>query len=85
MIIGDRLRALREEMKLSQTRPPHPPRDIEKRNGFLRCYIIAVENGHIRSRIETRRNGWRLEVPLYQLLTTARNSSKGRICSEEVI
>ena len=39
MIIGDRLRALREEKKLSQG-------EIEKRTGLLRCYISRVENGH---------------------------------------
>ena len=39
MIIGDRLRALREEKKLSQG-------DIEKRAGLLRCYTSRVENGH---------------------------------------
>ncbi len=38
MIIADRLRALREEKKLSQG-------DIEKRSGLLRCYISRVENG----------------------------------------
>jgi hypothetical protein len=32
MIIGDRLRQLREEKKLSQG-------DIEKKTGLLRCYI----------------------------------------------
>src|SRR5689334_7158575 len=37
MIIGDRLRDLREGMKLSQG-------DIEKRTGLLRCYISRVEN-----------------------------------------
>jgi len=39
MIIGDRLRALREEKKFSQG-------DIEKKTGLLRCYISRVENGH---------------------------------------
>jgi transcriptional regulator with XRE-family HTH domain len=39
MIIGDHLRALREEKKLSQG-------DIEKRTDLLRCYISRVENGH---------------------------------------
>ena len=39
MIIGDRLRALREEKQLSQG-------DIEKRTGLLRCYVSRVENGH---------------------------------------
>jgi hypothetical protein len=38
MIIGDRLRALREEKKLSRG-------DIEKRTGLLRCYISAWKMG----------------------------------------
>jgi transcriptional regulator with XRE-family HTH domain len=38
MIIGDRLRQVREEKKLSQG-------DIEKRTGLLRCYVSRVENG----------------------------------------
>jgi transcriptional regulator with XRE-family HTH domain len=61
MIIGDRLRALREEKKLSQG-------DIEKRTGLLRCYISRVENGHTVPAIETLENLARaFEVPLYQL------------------
>src|ERR1700694_2103418 len=61
MIIGDRLRALREEKKLSQG-------DIEKRTGLLRCYISRVENGHTVPSIETIEKLARaLEVPLYQL------------------
>ena len=39
MIIGDRLRFLREERNLSQGK-------IEKRTGLMRCYISRVENGH---------------------------------------
>ena len=46
MHIADRLRALREEKKLSQG-------DIEKRTGLLRCYISRVENGHTVPAIET--------------------------------
>ena len=46
MIIGDRLRQLREEKQLSQG-------DIEKRTGLLRCYISRVENGHTVPAIET--------------------------------
>jgi transcriptional regulator with XRE-family HTH domain len=46
MIIGDRLRAVREEKRLSQG-------DIEKRTGLLRCYISRVENGHTVPAIET--------------------------------
>jgi len=61
MIIADRLRALREEKKLSQG-------DIEKRTGLLRCYISRVENGHTVPAIETLEKMARaLEVPLYQL------------------
>ena len=61
MIIGDRLRALREEKKLSQG-------DIEKRTGLLRCYISRVENGHTVPAIETLEKMARaLEVPLYHL------------------
>src|SRR6202140_5020713 len=61
MIIGDRLRTLREEKKLSQG-------DIEKRTGLLRCYISRVENGHTVPAIETLEKMARaLEVPVYQL------------------
>src|SRR5271168_2512136 len=61
MVIADRLRALREEKKLSQG-------DIEKRTGLLRCYISRVENGHTVPAIETLEKLARaLEVPLYQL------------------
>jgi len=61
MIIGDRLREMREEKKLSQG-------DIEKRSGLFRCYISRVENGHTVPAIETLEKMARaLEVPLYQL------------------
>jgi transcriptional regulator with XRE-family HTH domain len=46
MVIGDRLRELREAKELSQG-------DIEKRTGLLRCYISRVENGHTVPAIET--------------------------------
>jgi transcriptional regulator with XRE-family HTH domain len=61
MIIGDRLREMRVEKKLSQG-------DIEKRTGLLRCYISRVENGHTVPAIETLEKLARaLEIPLYQL------------------
>jgi transcriptional regulator with XRE-family HTH domain len=61
MIIGNRLRELRESKKLSQG-------DVEKRTGLLRCYISRVENGHTVPAIETLEKMARaLEVPLYQL------------------
>lgn len=37
MVTADRLRALAEQKNLSQS-------DIEKRTGWLRCYISRVEN-----------------------------------------
>ena len=61
MIIGDRLRELREEKKLSQG-------EIEKRTGLVRCYISRVENGHTVPAVETLEKFARaLEVPMYQL------------------
>jgi transcriptional regulator with XRE-family HTH domain len=61
MIIGERLRALREEKHLSQGQ-------MEKRCGLLRCYISRVEHGHTVPSIETLEKMSRaLEVPLYQL------------------
>ena len=62
MIIGDRLRVLRESKKLSQG-------DIEKRTGLLRCYLSRVENGHTIPAIETLEKLARaLDMPLYQVL-----------------
>src|SRR5713226_3112343 len=61
MVIGTRLRKLREDRDLSQG-------DIEKRTGLLRCYISRVENGHTVPSIETlERLSTALEIPLYQL------------------
>jgi len=61
MIIGDRLREMREQKKLSQG-------DVEKRTGLLRCYISRVENGHTVPAVETLEKLARaLECPLYQL------------------
>jgi transcriptional regulator with XRE-family HTH domain len=61
MVIGERLRKLREQKKLSQG-------DIEKRTGLLRCYVSRVENGHTVPAVETLEKFARaLEVPVYQL------------------
>src|SRR6266705_4275428 len=61
MIIGDRLRELREEKKFSQG-------EIEKRTGLLRCYVSRVKNGHTIPAVETLEKFARaLEVPMYQL------------------
>lgn len=61
MVIGNRLRELREKKNLSQG-------DLEKRTGLLRCYISRVENGHTVPTIETLEKMARaLEVPIYRL------------------
>ncbi len=62
MLIGQRIRDLREAKKLSQG-------DIEHRTGLLRCYTSRVENGHTVPALETLEKYARaLEVPLYHLL-----------------
>jgi transcriptional regulator with XRE-family HTH domain len=61
MVIAERLKATREQKKMSQG-------DIEKRTGLLRCYISRIENGHTVPSIETLEKMARaLEVPMYQL------------------
>jgi transcriptional regulator with XRE-family HTH domain len=61
MIIGERLRELREQKRFSQG-------EIEKRTGLLRCYTSRVENGHTVPAVETLEKYARaLEVPMYRL------------------
>src|SRR5260370_7373537 len=61
MIIGDRLRALREDKKLSQGY-------IEKRTGLLRCYFSRVENGQTFPAIAAlEKLALYTDCPLYQL------------------
>ena len=61
MLIGSRLRQLREQKQMSQG-------DIEERTGLLRCYVSRVENGHTVPSLETlERFAGVLDVPLYQL------------------
>lgn len=61
MVIGTRLRQLRQERNLSQG-------DIEARTGLLRCYISRVENGHTIPSLETlEKLAQALEVQLFQL------------------
>lgn len=70
MIIGDRLRQLREVKKFSQAL-------IEQRTGLFRCYISRVENGHTVPNIETLEKLSRaLEVPLYQLFYDGEESAQ---------
>ncbi|MGA9059111.1 MAG: helix-turn-helix transcriptional regulator [Terriglobia bacterium] len=68
MLIGSRLRQLREKKHMSQG-------DIEDRIGLLRCYISRVENGYLVPSLQTlERFAAVLDVPLYQLF----------YCGEEV-
>jgi transcriptional regulator with XRE-family HTH domain len=61
VLIGERLRALREEKKLSQG-------DIQEKTGLSRNYVSCVENGHTVPAVETLEKFARaLEVPIYQL------------------
>ena len=70
MIIGERLRALREEKKFSQ-------REIEKRTGLFCCYISRVENGHTVPAVDTLEKFARaLEIPMYQLFYDGENPPK---------
>jgi transcriptional regulator with XRE-family HTH domain len=61
LMIGERLRTIRESKNLSQG-------DIEKRTGMLRCYTSRVENGHTIPSIETlAKYAQALDIPLYQI------------------
>jgi transcriptional regulator with XRE-family HTH domain len=61
MIVGERIREIRERKKISQG-------DIERKTGLLRCYISRVENGHTVPSVETlQKFAHALEVPMYQL------------------
>jgi transcriptional regulator with XRE-family HTH domain len=84
MIIGERLRAIRESKNMSQG-------DIEKRTGLLRCYISRVENGHTIPAVETlEKMAQAFEMPLYQVLYDGDKPPQpfaqvGRTASEDVL
>ncbi len=60
-MIGERLRDIRREKKLSQG-------DLEERTGLSRCYLSRIENGHTTPSIETlEKLASAMQVPLYQL------------------
>ena len=74
MLIGQRLRTLRENKQLSQG-------DIEKRTGLLRCYISRVENGHTVPAIETLEKMARaMEIPCTNFSTKERSRPSRSIC-----
>jgi transcriptional regulator with XRE-family HTH domain len=61
MLIGHRIRQLRELKNLSQG-------DIQQRTGLIRCYTSRIENGHTVPSVETLEKYARaLDIPLYRL------------------
>jgi transcriptional regulator with XRE-family HTH domain len=61
VLIGDRIRAIREAKGLSQG-------DIEKRSGLRAPYVSRVEHGHTEPSVATlERFARALEVSLFQL------------------
>ncbi len=72
MLIGARLRELREERRLSQG-------DITEVIGLPRSYISRIENGHAVPSLETlRRLAAALDVPLYRIFFTGEAVLNGR-------
>ena len=70
MIIGDRLRELREQKQFTQG-------EIAKRTGLLKPYISRVENGHSVPGLETLEKFARaLEVPMHQLFLDVQGAPK---------
>jgi transcriptional regulator with XRE-family HTH domain len=68
MILGDRLREIRESKGFSQG-------SIEERTGLLRCYVSRVENNHTIPSIDTLEKWARaMEVPLYQIFHDGENA-----------
>jgi transcriptional regulator with XRE-family HTH domain len=77
MMIAERLKALREQKKMSQG-------DVEKRTGLLRCYISRVENGHTVPSIDTLEKMARaLEVPMYQLFYDGEKPPRLKILKDD--
>ena|ERR1022692_951440 len=61
MVIGTRLRSLREKKGMSQG-------DVENVTGMPRCYISRIENGHTIPCLETlERFAGALDVPLHEM------------------
>jgi transcriptional regulator with XRE-family HTH domain len=78
MVIGDRLKALREQKKMSQG-------DVEKRTGLLRCYMSRVENDHTTPSVDTLEKMARaLEVPMYRLFTDEAHVKKPNLPAESI-
>jgi transcriptional regulator with XRE-family HTH domain len=78
MVIGDKVRTLREQKNLSQG-------EIEKRTGLLRCYVSRVENGHTVPSVDTLgKIACALEVPMYRLFTDDEHVLKPDVPTEAI-
>lgn len=78
MLIGERLKALREQKDMSQG-------DIEKSTGLLRCYISRIENGHTVPSVDTLEKMARaLEIPIYRIFTDDEHVKKPNIPAETI-
>lgn len=70
MLVGERLRAIREAKNLSQG-------DVEKKTGLLRCYVSRCENGHTVPNIETLEKWSKaLDVTMSQLFADDGKAAK---------
>src|SRR5258706_12633988 len=70
MLVGERLRAVREAKNLSQGH-------IEEKTGLLRCYISRCENGHTVPSIDTLEKWTRsLDITMSQLFSDSGQESK---------
>jgi len=79
MVIGVRLKVLREQRKMSQG-------DVEKRTGLLRCYISRVENGHTVPSVDTlEKMAHALEIPTYRLFTDDAHINKPNIPQQKIL
>jgi transcriptional regulator with XRE-family HTH domain len=73
MQIGQKLRELREEKRLSQGH-------IEHKTGLLRCYVSRVENGYTVPNVETLEKFARaLDIPLYRFFTDGEKVSAPKL------
>jgi len=77
MLIGQKLRELREARNLSQS-------DIQKSVGLLRNYVSRIECGHIIPGVETLEKYARvLDIPMYQLFYEGDSPEKLKLPGEK--
>jgi len=78
VVIGKRLRELREANGLSQG-------DVEDRTGLLRIYISHVENGHSTPTLKVLEKWAKaLDVDLYQLFVVGQGEPKAHVIPEKI-